>query len=133
MARAFYLLALLALIMAGCDPGANARKTMEGTRTPDWSALQAINGQGGLMTVGMAMDTQGPSAAQQAAAAPEFKQLLDNFDLQAIPSEFSTPEREAAKKTFVESLRKIAEGGSDDEIKALWEKARDSMGIIGRP
>lgn len=133
MARSFVLLALLALIVAGCDPGASAKKQMEGTRAPDWPALKAMNGQGGLMTVGMAMDTQGPKAAQEAAASPAFTQLLDNFDLAAIPSEFSTAEREAAKKAFVESLRAIAKGGSDEDLKAHWQKVRDSMGIIGRP
>jgi hypothetical protein len=133
VARAFYLFALLALIAAGCDPGASARKKMEGTRAPEWPALKAMNGDGGLITVGMSMQTQGPKAAQKAAAAPAFSQLLDSFEKEAIPSEFATAEREAAKKTFVESLRGIAKGGSDDEIKALWDKARESMGTMGRP
>ena len=133
MARAFCLLALLALLVAGCDPGASAKKKMQGTRAPEWPALQAMNGPGGLITVGMSMQAQGPKAAQQAAAAPAFNQLLDTFEKEAIPSEFSNAEREAAKKTFVESLRGLAKGGSDQEIKALWEKTRESMGTLGRP
>lgn len=133
MARTFYLLVLLALIVAGCDPGSNARKQMEGARAPDWPALQAMKGDGGLMTVGMSMQMEGPAGAQKAAAAPAFGQLLDNFEKEAIPSEFATVERQAAKKALVESLRGIAKGGSDDEIKALWEKAQQSMSAIAKP
>ncbi len=85
------------------------------------------------MTVGMSMQREGPKAAQAAAAAPAFTQLLDNLDKEPIPSTFSTPEREAAKKAFVESVQTIAKGGSDDEIKALWEKALDSMQKLTSP
>ena len=99
---------------------------MEGPAAPNWPALQAMNAEGGLITVGMSMQMQGPKAAQKAAAAPAFNQLLDNFEKEAIPSEFSTAEREAAKKSLVESLRGLAKAGSDDEIKALWEKAQES-------
>ena len=133
MARAICLLALLALIVTGCDPGSSARKRMEGTAAPTWPALQQMNDQGGLMTVGMSMQMGGPKEAQKAASAPAFKQLLDNLEKEAIPSTYSTAEREAAKKTFVESLRAIAKGGSDDEIKALWDKARESMGKMTSP
>jgi hypothetical protein len=106
---------------------------MEGARAPDWPALQAMNGDGGLIAVGMSMQTQGPQAAKEAAAAPEFKQLLDDLDKTPIPSEFATSAREAAKKDFVESLRKLAEADSDDEIKELWEKAKASMATLGSP
>ena len=133
MARAFSLLALLALVVAGCSPGGAARKQMEGTRAPDWPALTAMNGDGGLITVGMSMQTQGPKGAKEAAAAPKFKQLLDDLDKTPIPSEFSTSAREAAKKDFVESLRKLPEAGSDDEVKELWEKAKASMSTLGAP
>lgn len=133
MARVFYLLALLALIVAGCDPGASARKKMEGAAAPTWPALQAMTSEGGMMTVGMSLQMEGPQGAKKAAAAPAFNQLLDNLEKEAIPSQFSTPEREAAKKTFVESLRAMAKADSDDEIKALWEKVRDSMGKMTSP
>jgi len=106
---------------------------MEGRGAPTWPALQAMNDQGGLMTVGMSMQVEGPKAAQKAAAAPAFNQLLDNLEKAPIPSEFATAEREAAKKTFVESLRAMAKADSDDEIKALWEKARDHMGKMTSP
>jgi hypothetical protein len=131
VARAFSLLALLALVVAGCTPGGAARKQMEGTEAPDWPALNAMNGDGGIMTVGMGMDMEGPNAAKEAAAAPTFKQLLDDFDKTPIPRKWSTSAREAAKKDFVESLRKLAEAGSDDEIKELWEKAKASMQTLG--
>jgi len=133
VARAFCLLALLALIVAGCDPGTSARKKMEGAEAPTWPALQAMTGQGGMMTVGMSLQVEGPQGAQKAAAAPAFNQLLDNLEKEPIPSKFSTPERNAAKKAYVENLRAIAKGGSDDEIKALWEKARESMAAMTRP
>jgi len=92
-----------------------------------------MNGDGGLITVGMSMQTQGPKGAKEAAAAPKFKQLLDDLDKTPIPSEFSTSAREAAKKDFVESLRKLPEAGSDDEVKELWEKAKASMSTLGAP
>ena len=133
MARAFCFLALLAVIVAGCEPGASARKKMEGTRAPDWPALKAINGEGGLVTVGMSLQMQGPKGAKQAAAAPKFKQLLDDLEKAPIPSEFSTSARVAAKKDVVESLRKLAEAGSDNDIKELWEKTRASMQTLGTP
>lgn len=133
MARAFCLLALLALLAAGCDPGTSARKRMEGTSAPTWPALQAMTSEGGLITVGMSMQAQGPQAAKKAAAAPPFQQLLDNLEKEAIPRGFSTGEREAAKKDFVESLRRLAEAGSDGEITALWDKARESMEAMTRP
>lgn len=106
---------------------------MEGAPAPTWPALQAMTGEGGMMMVGMSMQMEGPQAAKKAATAPAFSQLVDNFEKEAIPSEFATAEREAAKKTFVESLRGIAKGGSDTEIKALWEKARESMGAMTKP
>ena len=133
MARVFCLLALLALIVAGCDPGTSARKRMEGKAAPTWPALQAMTGPSGMMTVGMSLEVEGPQAAKKAAEAPAFQQLLDNLEKEPIPSEFSTPERNAAKKAFVENLRALAKAGSDDEIKALWEKARDSMGKMASP
>jgi hypothetical protein len=133
VARAFSLLALLALVVVGCTPGGDARKQMEGTEAPVWPALMAMNDDGGLMTVGMAMDMDGPNAAKEAAAAPQFKQLLEDLEKEPIPGKFSTPAREAAKTDFVESLRKLAEAGSDDEIKELWEKATASMATLGSP
>ncbi len=133
MARAFSLLALLALVVAGCTPGGTTKKQMEGTEAPDWPALAAMNGDGGLMTIGMGMDMDGPNAAKEAAAAPQFKQLLDDLEKTPIPGKWSTSAREAAKKDFVESLRKLAGAGSDDEIKELWEKATASMATLGSP
>ena len=133
MARASYLLALLALIVAGCDPGASARKKMEGVRAPDWPALQALRGEGGIMSVGMSLDMQGPKAGKQAAAAPRFKELLDAFEKEPIPSGFSTAAREAAKKDLVETLRKLAQAGSDQEIKSLWQQALESIKKVGQP
>jgi hypothetical protein len=106
---------------------------MEGTAAPEWPALKALQGDGGIMTVGMSMDMQGPKAAQQAASAAKFKELVDNLEKEPIPSEFSTPEREAAKKEIVENFRKIAAGGSDDEIKAAWEKVRGNMQTLTLP
>lgn len=133
MTRAFCFLPLLVLLVAGCDPGASARKKMEGAPAPTWPALQALNGEGGMINVGMSMQREGPKAAQKAAAAPAFNQLLDNLEQEAIPSEFSTPAREAAKKDLVESLRKLAKAQSDDEIKALWDKTRENMGKLAGP
>lgn len=106
---------------------------MEGTRAPNWPALQALNDQGGMMTVGMALQMQGPAAAKKAAASPDFKKLLDNFDTTPIPSEFATSARQAAKKDLVESLQKLPDAGSDDEVKSLWEKARSSMQALTSP
>ena len=133
MARVFCLLALLALIVAGCDPGSSARKRMEGKAAPTWPALQAMTGPSGMMTVGMSLEVEGPQAAKKAAGAPAFQQLLDNLEKEPIPGEFATPERNAAKKAFVENLRGLAKAGSDDEIKALWEKTRESMGKMTSP
>ena len=133
MTRAFCLLAVLALIVTGCDPGTSARKRMEGKAAPTWPALQAMTGQGGMMTVGMSLEVEGPQAAKKAAGAPQFQQLLDNLEKEPIPGEFASSEREAAKKAFVENLRALAKAGSDDEIKALWDKARESMGGMTRP
>jgi hypothetical protein len=86
-----------------------------------------------MISVGMSMQMQGPKAAQQAAAAPKFKQLLDDLEKSTIPSRFSTPAREAAKKDLVAALRKVADGGPDEELKAQWEKARESMKTLGAP
>ncbi len=133
MARTFCLLALLALVVAGCDPGTNARKKMEGPSAPTWPALQAVQGEGGLMAVGMSLDTQGPSAAKQAAATPRFKELLDGFEKAPIPSEFSTAAREAAKKDIVETMRKFPDAASDAEVKELWQKVRGAMMKVGSP
>lgn len=133
MTRMFCFWALLALMIVGCDGSASQRSRMEGKQAPNWPALQAMKDQGGLMTVGMSLQMQGPQAAKAAAAAPQFKQLLDNFEKEPIPSEFSTPARETAKKDVVESLRKLAEAGSDAEIKTLWEKAQEGMKVLSSP
>lgn len=125
--------ALLALVLAGCDPGQSAAKKMQGKAPPTWPALEALKGPEGIMTVGMSMDREGPKTAQKAAAAPTFKQLVDDFEKAPIPSSFATSEREAAKKELVASLRKLAEGGPDDELEALYEKARESMKILSSP
>ena len=133
MARASLgLSALVAvLIVAGCDTG--QKRKLEGQKAPDWPALQALRGEGGFVTVGMGLQMEGPQSAKKAAAAPSFKQLLDNFEKEPIPSSFSNAAREAAKKELVESLRKIAEAGSDSDIKALWEKAQGSMKTLSAP
>lgn len=131
--RTHYLLVLLALVVVGCEGSGSQRQRMEGTRAPNWPALQALNDQGGMMTVGMALQMQGPSAAKKAAAAPEFKKLLDTFETTPIPSQFANAARETAKKELVESLRKLAEAGSDAEVKELWEKARASMRTLSSP
>lgn len=135
MVRAVFGLSALvmALIVVGCDGAGSQRRKMEGKQAPNWPALQAMKDQGGLMMVGMSMEKQGPKAAKQAAAAPAFKQLVDNLEKEAIPSSFATSARETAKKDLVESLRKIAEAGSDDEIKKLWEKAQASMKTLSEP
>lgn len=133
MARAYCLLALLALIVVGCEPGASAKKQMQGAAAPTWPALQALQGQGGLMDVGMALDRQGAKGAKEAASAPQFKQLVDEFEKAPIPSGFASSARETAKKNVVESLRKIAAGGSDEEVKALWQKVRDNMNTVSSP
>jgi hypothetical protein len=131
--RVYCLLALGALIVAGCDPGAGARKKMEGPRAPTWPALEALRGENGMMSVGMSLQMEGPAAAKLAATAPTFKQLLDDFEKQPIPSAFSTTARETAKKDLVETLRKLPQAASDDEIKALWEQATGSMKTVGTP
>lgn len=131
MARVSCLLALSAVIVAGCSQTASTRKKLEGEQTPNWPALQALRDEGGITTVGMGMQMEGPKAAAKAAAAPRFKELLDAFEKEAIPFSFSTANREAAKKDLVDSLRKIAAGGSDDEIKALWAKAQENLKTVG--
>lgn len=133
MARASCLLALLAVIVAGCSEAASTRKKLEGQQAPNWPALQALRDEGGIITVGMGMQMEGPKAAAKAAAAPRFKELLDSFEKEPIPSAFSTSKRQAAKKDLVDALRKIAAGGSDDEIKALWEKAQENLKTVGTP
>lgn len=132
MVRTFCLLALL-VTLAGCSPGASARKKMEGPQTPSWPALEALRGDAGIINIGMSMQTQGPKGAQRAAAAPSFVQVVDNLDKEAIPSEFATTEREAAKKAFVEAARQLAKAASDDEIKTLWETMRKNMEAMGQP
>lgn len=127
------LLVLLALVVVGCEGSGSQRKRMEGAQAPNWPALQALNDQGGMMTVGMALQMQGPAAAKKAAAAPEFKKLLDDFEATPIPSQFSNSARETAKKELVESLRKLPEAGSDAEAKELWEKARAAMQTLTTP
>lgn len=133
MGRAFCSLALLALLVAGCEPGASARRQMEGAKAPDWPELQALQGDGGLMVVGMALDREGAKAATKAAAAPQFKQLVDAFEKAPIPSGYATAARETAKKNIVDSLRKVAEGGSDEELKSLWQKVRENMKTVTSP
>jgi len=123
----------LAVLVAGCDGGASQRRKLEGQQAPTWPALQAFQGEGGFVTVGMGIDREGPQSAKKAAAAASFKQLLDNLDKEPIPSSFATAAREAAKKDVVDSLRKLAEAGSDDEIKKLWEKAKASMQTLTSP
>jgi len=127
------LSALVVACVVGCGGAGSQRAKLEGKEAPYWPALQAMKDQGGLMTVGMSMQMQGPKAAKQAAAAPAFKQLLDGFEKEGIPSKFSTPAREAAKKDFVDSLRKLAEAGSDEEIKTLWDKTQASMQAMSAP
>lgn len=135
MGRAFFGLSALvvAVIVVGCDGAGSQRKKMEGAEAPNWPALQAMNEQNGLMTVGMGLQMEGPKSAKKAAAAPQFKQLVDNLETESIPSKFATSARETAKKDLVESLRKIADAGSDDEIKALWAKVQESMKTLGTP
>jgi hypothetical protein len=133
VARVFCLLALLAVIAAGCDPASSTRKKLEGPKTPNWPAKQALQDEGGIITVGMGIQMEGPKAGAKAAAAPRFKELLDKFEKEPIPSAFSTPPREAAKKDLVENLRKMAAGGSDDEIKALWTKAQENLKALAAP
>jgi hypothetical protein len=134
VARAFYLLAFLALIVAGCDASSSQRSRMEGSGTaPSWPALQALQGQDGIATVGMGMGRHGPKMGKKMAAEPRFKDVLDKFEKEPIPSKFATSARETAKKDLVESLRKMAEAGSDDEIKASWEKAQASMKTLNSP
>jgi len=124
---------VVAVLVAGCDGSASQKRKLEGQQAPSWPAQQALAGEGGIPSVGMGMDREGPKSAKKAAAAPAFKELLDAFEKEAIPSKWSTAAREAAKKDLVDSLRKLAEAGSDDEIKALWEKAQASMNTLGAP
>lgn len=136
MARASLGLSALvvALVVAGCDGTASQKSRLEGQQqAPTWPALQAFNGESGLPVVGMGMERQGPKAGKQAAATPQFKGLLDAFEKEPIPSKWATAAREAAKKDVVDSLRKLAEAGSDDEIKSLWDKAMAGMKTINAP
>lgn len=133
MARAHCLLALLALIVAGCEPGGSAKKQMEGSAAPTWPALQALQGDGGLMVVGMALGREGPKAAQDAASSPKFKELVDNFEKAPLPTGYASAARETAKKNVVEALRKIAQGGSADELKTLWKQVQDNMTAVTAP
>jgi hypothetical protein len=134
VARVSCLLALVvALIVAGCDASSSAKRKMEGQKAPSWPALDALAGDGGMQPIGMSLQMENsPKAAKKAAADPKFKELLDNFEKEAIPFTFSTAAREAAKKDLVESLRKIADA-SDSDVKAIWEKATASLGTLKSP
>ncbi len=131
--RNFYFCALLTLVLLGCDAASSQKARMQGTPAPNWPALSALNSESGMMSVGMALQMQGPAAAKQAAAAPEFKKLLDDFDKAGVPSQFANAARQSAHKELVESLRKLPDAASDDEVKSLWEKARASMQTLTTP
>ena len=123
MTRVFCLLALLALIVAGCDPGTSARKRMEGKAAPTWPALQAMTGPSGMMTVGMSLQMEGPQGAKKAAAAPAFNQLLDNLE-----KALSHSDNENNVHALKEGIRLTLKGFKDtlsksglEEVKAVGE------------
>lgn len=120
MCRTTWLVVVLLLgVIAGC--GSDAAKKMGGGLPPSWPELDAVN-EVCVTAIGMGMDMEGPAAAHQAASTPEFKQAVDAFESAPIPSEFATAARETAKTELVQNLRAFIEGGSDDELKALFEK-----------
>lgn len=130
MFRNCWLLAFVTLMLVGC--GSDPAETMQSQEAPTWPALDALQ-QDGIMGIGMEMDMQGPKAAQQAASRPDVKKLVDDFANESIPSKFATSEREAAKTQLVQDLKKFSEGGTDEELKALWEKIGASVKVLTTP
>jgi hypothetical protein len=119
----------MTLLLVGC--GSDPAQKMQSQTAPSWPALDVL--QQSISGMGMAMDMEGPAAAQRDAAKPDFQQIIDEFASQPIPSEFSTPARETAKTQLVEDLKKFSEGGTDEELKALWEKIGAGIKTLTTP
>ncbi|MBL7044951.1 MAG: hypothetical protein ISR77_40365 [Pirellulaceae bacterium] len=129
MIRNRWLLAFVLLMLAGCG---NPAAKMQSQETPNWPALDALQ-QDAIIGIGMGMDMGGPKEAQRATSTPAFKKVVDDFANAPIPSKFATSEREAAKTQLVENLRKFSQGGSDDELKALWEQIGANVKTLTTP
>jgi hypothetical protein len=127
--RRFALLVLLLIVSAGCG---NPAEKLGGQEAPRWPALEALQ-QDAIVGVGMELDMAGPQQAKRSAALPHVAKIIDDFANEPIPGKFATPEREAAKKELVESYRKFIEGGSDDQLKELWQKVMASNQTLTAP
>jgi hypothetical protein len=127
--RSFWLLALVVLAAIGC--GSPAEK-MQTRQAATWPALETLQ-QDVIIGAGMEMEMAGPQQAQRTMAMPHVAKVIDDFANEAIPSRFATATREAAKKEVVENLRKFSEGGSDDELKALWQDVMAAVQTLTAP
>lgn len=121
---------LLLGVLVGC--GNDAQERMGGTVAPSWPELATLQDTC-ITAIGMGMDMEGPKSALQAASAPAFKEAIDGFEGTPIPSQFASGARESAKTELIKNLRAFAEGGTDDELKALWDKIQQNVKTLTAP
>jgi hypothetical protein len=129
-------LALMVFVVAGCETAAQ-KELSKGPDVPNYDGLRALNNQELLQPILMGAAMGNMAAVKQQVAKPEFVEAFGKFESEAIPSKYSTPEREAARtdaiKHFKALIDGVKSGASDSDLKASAEAANKALQALSAP
>lgn len=126
---------IVAGALAGC--GAPPNPPQVDSDIPDYPALQDLfSVQNWGPVEGNASTGKWPKA-KEALQNPALAEAFAAFEKEPIPSKFSTPEREAARKEIIKAIKAAIDGAksgaSDAELKANLEMAREQVQKMQKP
>lgn len=125
---------LLALVWsaAGCgNSETDALRKGDGPTVVTWDALAALQAPEVMMGVGMNAEMGNFEGLKAHVKDPKFVDTVAAFEKEPIPSKYSSPEREAARKELIDHLNGLIEAAKSnapgEQLKAKADAVKTSL------
>ena len=129
------VLLMVVVLSVGCGP--DTSHLSKPTATVTWPSLKALNDPSVSMTVMMPAQMGDLKTCRKNAADQKIADLVSAFEAEAIPPEFASPARDAAKQKVVTAYKSVIENaktnGSDKDLKQALDDVKSGFGTLTNP
>lgn len=123
------------MLLVGCGP--DTSHLSKPTATVTWPALKALNSQEVMMGIMMPAQMGDFKTVRKNVADPKIEQLVSAFESEAIPKEFASSARDAAKAKVVTSFKgligAVKGNGSDQTLKGNVADLKAALAAVIDP